>query len=258
MGPQRVVTLRRGLRDAGLKDISHGAPQTFISARSTLQSGKKSISLGAPGKGYGIRFSSLASFPSNPRTSSKKPRRRVEIVGERRWRWRSRPCDILEMEGYPSLPLRVSLSRYSTKSHVPICPFTRNTFSFISSLMLLLRSYSIQFFSSSLYFFNSPCGSLLVVIGVVPAFCSPSSPPPVLSRTWLGPFYMDPITIATPYNPVRAEEWDKSLSHTVSDFNMRATALTRLHSFSLQSGGPASSTDGFLSLCSDFFFLFDC
>ena len=63
MGPQRVVTLRRGLRDAGLKDISHGAPQTFISARSTLQSGKKSISLGAPGKGYGIRFSSLASSP---------------------------------------------------------------------------------------------------------------------------------------------------------------------------------------------------
>lgn len=240
MGPQRVLTFRRGLRDAGLWNISPGAPQTFISTRSTLQSGKKSISLGAPGKGYGIRFSTVASPnppPPNQPHRLKKPRRRAEGVGERRRRRREGPSDILEMEGYPSLTLRIWLSVGTVqKSHVPICPFSHNTFSFISYLMFLLRSYSIQFFPSLSFFFLLflfPRDSLFSNTEGVLAFCSPSSVPPVLARTWLGPFYMDPIRIVTPYNPVPNKERDKSLSPMVSDFNMRTAALTRFHSFSL-------------------------
>jgi hypothetical protein len=42
------------------------------------------------------------------------------------------------------------------KCRAPICPFSHNTFSFISSIVFLLRSYSIQFLSFSLLFAIPP------------------------------------------------------------------------------------------------------
>jgi hypothetical protein len=94
--------------------------------------------------------------PPPPPNPLKKPRRRVEIVGERRRRWRGGPSDVLEMEGYPSLPLRVALGRYSTKISCTHLSLHRNTFSFISPLVFLLRSYGIQFFFLLSPFFDSP------------------------------------------------------------------------------------------------------
>lgn len=174
MGPQRVLTLRRGLRDAGLRHLSWSASNLYFRS-STLQSGKKSISMAAPGKGYGIRFSSVA---SRLLLLLKKPRRRVERVregskemGRAKWHLGDGRLSIYSSAGTVQ------------KSHVPICPFAHNTFSFspLLSSPLSFIEYSIFFLSPSfnpLWFsFHWDARSARVEL----------FPSPALGRTWLGP-----------------------------------------------------------------------
>lgn len=158
-------------------DISHGAPQTFISASSTLQSGKKSISMAAPGKGYGIRFSSVASrlllllLLKKPRRRAERVRERSKETGRAEWHLGDGRLSIYSSAGTVQ------------KSHVPICPFAHNTF----SLSPLLSS-SLSFIEYSIFFLSHSFNPLWFSFHWdARSACVRLFPSPALGRTWLGP-----------------------------------------------------------------------
>jgi len=201
MGPKRVLTLRRGLRHAGLRHLSWSASNLYF--RSIHTSIREEINiLGSPGERLRNTLLVCRLTSPLPQKTKKTTSRELEKGAEdgcweghvTSWWWKL---------------IHLSLCGWFSegtvqKFHVPICPFTHNAFSsnLLSHFLPAFIEYSISSFSLS---FRFPCGSLFSDTGIVRFFFSPCLPSPVLGRSWLGPFYGNPITDATLYNHVRPE-----------------------------------------------------